>query len=124
MPDDSPLDIKIERLHRLTVYGRWLAVGVAWLVLAPPALWAMREQISLLREYFTWAGLRYGLAFHPWSAIALAFCIGFTTSVLVWQSRNILFGLPQRERQRLIHQLMAIERQGEKHPLARWFPPE
>ncbi len=124
MPDDPQLEAKLARLHHLTVYGRWLAVGSAWLILAPPALWAMREQITLMREYFTWAALRYGLAFHPWSAIALAFCIGFTASVLVWQSRNILFGLPERERQRLIHQLMAIERQGPKHPLARWFPPE
>ncbi|TVQ58892.1 MAG: hypothetical protein EA366_05840 [Spirulina sp. DLM2.Bin59] len=123
MADDPQLEAKIQRLHRLTVWGRWLAVGVAWLVLAPPALWAMREQIAILHEYFTWAGLRYSLAFHPWSAIALAFCIGFTASVLVWQSRNILFGLPQRERQRLVNQLIAIERQGRKHPLARWFRP-
>lgn len=111
----------LQRLHLLTVYGRWGVVVASWLVLAPVALWGMRAQLALLRDYFTWAGVRYGLMFHPWSAIALGFCVAITASVLVWQSRNILFGLPQRERQRLAKKLNSIERQGQQHPLWRWI---
>jgi hypothetical protein len=108
---------QVERLHQLTVYGRWLFVGGLWLTLGSLSLWGLRYPISLIREYFTWAAVYYGLHFHPLPAIGLATCIAFTTAVLVWQSRNILFGLPKRDRERLKQQVLRIRKQGISHPL-------
>ncbi len=114
---DPRFQAEVDRLYRLTLYGRWLVVGVLWLTIGLVSLWGLRYPISLMLDYFTWAALRYGLAFHPVAAVGLALCIGMTVAVLVWQSRNILFGLPRRERQRLEQQVSRIRQQGNSHPL-------
>jgi hypothetical protein len=112
---------QVQKLHRLTVYGRWLFCLFLWLTLAPISLWCLREEIVLWRQYFTWVAVRYGLFYHPFSTIGLAFCIGMTVAVLVWQSRNILMGLPQQEQQRLEKQVCRIRQQGSSHPLWKWI---
>jgi len=43
-----------------------------------------------------------------------------TTSVLVWQSRNILWGLPLAEQEKLKKQVYRIRQQGSSHPLWKW----
>src|SRR5689334_17192418 len=108
---------QLQRLHQLTVYGRWLFVGCLWLTIAPLCLWDLRTEIYLWQQYFTWVAVRYGLFYHPLSTFGLAFCIGMTAAVLVWQSRNILLGLPEPEKQRLEKQLYRIRQQGPTHPL-------
>lgn len=108
---------QVQRLHRLTVYGRWLFVGCLWVIIAPVCLWNLRYDFTLWQQYFTWVAVRYALAFHPLATVGLAFCIGMTVSVLVWQSRNILIGLPQPEKQRLEKQVFKIRQQGPSHPL-------
>ncbi|AFY47287.1 hypothetical protein Nos7524_1408 [Nostoc sp. PCC 7524] len=118
--NDQSLAQQVHRLHQLTVYGRWLFVSFLWLTIAPLCLWNLRAEIALWQQYFTWVGVRYGLLYHPLSAIGLAFCIGMTASVLVWQSRNILVGLPQDEKQRLEKQVFQIRKQGPSHPLWKW----
>ncbi|WP_066381589.1 MULTISPECIES: hypothetical protein [unclassified Anabaena] len=118
--NDQSLAQQVQRLHQLTVYGRWLFVGFLWLTIAPICVWNMRGEIALWQQYFTWVAVRYGLFYHPLSAIGLAFCIGMTASVLVWQSRNILLGLPQHEKQRLEKQVFQIRKQGSTHPLWKW----
>ncbi|MEO0837385.1 MAG: hypothetical protein AAF063_00580, partial [Cyanobacteria bacterium J06643_5] len=65
---DSSFNQQVQRLHELTVYGRWLVVIFLWLTVAPLCLWELRTEIELLREYFTWASVRYGLFFHPFAA--------------------------------------------------------
>lgn len=117
---DSSFAQQVQRLHQLTVYGRWLFVGCLWLTIVPLCLWDMRAEIVLWQQYFTWVAVRYGLLYHPLSALGLAFCIGMATSVLVWQSRNILIGLPQDEKQRLEKQVLRIRQQGSTHPLWKW----
>jgi hypothetical protein len=112
---------QVQKLHRLTVYGRWLFVGFLWLTIAPWCLWSLREEIALWRQYFTWVAVRYGLYFHPFATLGLAFCIGMTVAVLVWQSRNILFGLPQQDKERLEKQVFRIRQQGPSHPLWKWI---
>jgi len=112
---------QVQKLHQLTVYGRWLVVGLLWLTIAPLALWNLREEITLWRQYFTWMAVRYGLYYHPLSTIGLAFCIGMTVAVLIWQSRNILLGIPQYELQRLEKQVFRIREQGPSHPLWKWI---
>jgi hypothetical protein len=112
---------QVQRLHRLTVYGRWLFCLFLWLTLAPICLWRVREEVVLWRQYFTWVAVRYGLFYHPFSTIGLAFCISMTVAVLVWQSRNIIMGLPQQEQQRLEKQVCRIRQQGSSHPLWKWI---
>jgi hypothetical protein len=121
LTQDTVLQDQIIRLHRLTVYGRWSVVILLWLTVAPLSLWGLRYPITLLREYFTWAAVRYGLAYHPVPAIGLSLCIGMTVAVLVWQSRNILLGLPDRDKQRLARQVQRIRQQGKSHPLWQWI---
>jgi hypothetical protein len=111
---------QVQRLHRLTVYGRWLFVICLWLTIAPFSLWNLRTEITQWQQYFTWVAVRYGLQYHPLSTLGLAFCIGMTAAVLVWQSRNILMGLPQQEKQRLEKQVCRIRQQGRTHPLWKW----
>jgi hypothetical protein len=117
---DSSFVHQVQKLHRLTVYGRWLFCLFLWFTLAPISLWSLREEVVLWRQYFTWVAVRYGLFYHPFSTIGLAFCIGMTVAVLVWQSRNILMGLPQQEQQRLEKQVCRIRQQGSSHPLWKW----
>jgi hypothetical protein len=118
---EPSLAAQVQRLHQLTVYGRWLFVGCLWLTIAPPSLWGLRAELALWHQYFTWVAVRYGLFYHPLSALGLGFCLGMTAAVLVWQSRNILLGLPQKEKQRLENQVFHIKQQGPTHPLWKWI---
>ncbi|BAT53084.1 hypothetical protein NOS3756_20430 [Nostoc sp. NIES-3756] len=118
---DPSLTQQVQTLHQLTVYGRWCFVGFLWLTVAPVSLWNLRTEIALWQQYFTWVAVRYGLSAHPLSTMGLAFCIGMTTAVLVWQSRNILLGLPKEEQQRLEQQVFQIRQQGPTHPLWKWI---
>ncbi|MBW4510534.1 MAG: hypothetical protein KME64_29065 [Scytonematopsis contorta HA4267-MV1] len=117
--DDAVFEQQVEKLHQLQVYGRWLFVGLLWITLAPPSLWGLRNEFALWKQYFTWVAVRFGLIYNPLSTLGLAFCIGMTASVLVWQSRNILFGLPKIEKERLEKQVLRIRQQGASHPLWR-----
>jgi hypothetical protein len=112
---------QVENLHHLTVYSRWILVAALWLSVGVLSLWSVRHELELLSDYFTWAALRYAVIFNRWPAIGLATCIGMTVSVLVWQSRNILWGLPQIDRDRLKTQVLKIRQQGPKHPLWTWI---
>ncbi len=117
---DTTFTQQVQRLHQLTVYGRWFFVGCLWLTIAPFSLWNLRGELVILQQYFTWVAVRYGLFYNPLSTLGLAVCIGTTVSTLVWQSRNILLGLPQRERERLEKQVFRIRQQGQTHPLWKW----
>lgn len=118
--DNDPIfQAELQRLHQLTVYGRWLVVGLLWLSVAPLSLWGLRREITLWLENFTWAAVRYGLIYNRLPAIGLGLCMGMTLAVLVWQSRNILFGLPRKEQLRLEQQVRRIRQQGPSHPLWR-----
>ena len=117
---DSAFKRRVMRLHRLTVYGRWLMVLFFWVTVGSLSLWGWRYEISLLQEYFTWSAVRYGIIFNPLPAMGLGFCIGVTLAVLFWHSRNILLGLSPQEQQRLEHQVHRISQQGASHPLWKW----
>jgi len=117
---DRTLQQEVESLHQLFVILRWSVVGAMWLFTLPISAWVLRRDLQLLRDTFTWTAVRYALAFKPGVAIALSLCIGLTLGVLLWQSRNILFGLPNREVKRLCKQVLHIRRQGHRHPFWRW----
>jgi len=117
---DPKFQQQVQKLHRITVYSRWLFVGLLWLTIAPVSLWSLRSEIALLKQYFTWTAVRFALYYHPLPTFGLALSIGMTVSVLVWQSRNILLGLPADEQQRLEQQVSKIRQQGSTHPLWKW----
>lgn len=117
---DPNFQIEVQRLHKLTVYGRWLTVIFLWLSVGSSSIWALRDEIALWIENFTWAAVRYGLYFHRWPTLGLGLCLGMTLGVLTWQSRNVVRGLPLREKQRLEQQVSRIRQQGPSHPLWKW----
>ncbi|WP_341736894.1 hypothetical protein [Microcoleus sp. CAWBG640] len=117
---DPNFQIEVQRLHKLTVYGRWLTVILLWLSVGSLSIWALRDEIALWIENFTWAAVRYGLYFHRWPTLGLGLCLGMTLGVLTWQGRNIARGLPIREKQRLEQQVSRIRQQGPSHPLWKW----
>ncbi len=117
---DPTFHEQVQRLHRLTVYGRWLVVGLLWVSIGSLSLWGLRSEIALWQQYFTWVAVRYGLYYNPLPTFGLTFCIGMTAAVLVWQSRNILVGLPNQEQRRLEQQVSRIRQQGSSHPLWKW----
>ncbi len=114
---DPQLVNQMQKLHQLTVYGRWFFVIFLWLSIAPWSLWKLRAEIALGQDYFTWVLVRYTIVYNRLPIFALGFCVAMTTAVLVWQSRNILFGLPKTEKQRLLQQVIKISQQGKSHPL-------
>lgn len=118
---DPTFNAKVTRLYQLTVYGRWLLVGLMWITLGSLSVRGWRYELSLLRSHFTWAALRYGIIFNPSPAIGLTICIAMTVSVLVWQSRNVLLGIPRQEQKRLEQQVHRICQQGVSHPLWKWI---
>jgi hypothetical protein len=111
---------QVDNLYHVTVYARWLVIGLLWLTIGAYSLWDLRYPISLIRSDFTWAAVKYGLIFQPIPAVGLCLCIGMMTGTLVWQSRNIIWGIPKKEQQRLIRQVANIRRQGSSHPLWKW----
>ena len=119
--NQSDFERKVAKLHRLTVYARWLFVAVSWLTLGSYALWHLRAEIALWFDYFTWAAVYYGFHFNPIPTICLAFCVGITVSVLIWQSRNIIWGLPIDEQRQLERKVKKIQAKGKKHPLWKWI---
>ena len=118
MTNDPNLQIEVQRLHKLTVYGRWLTVILLWISVGSLSIWGLRREIALWLEHFTWAAVRYGLYFHRWSALGLVLCLGMTLVVLR-QSRNVR-GLQEREKLGLEQQVRHIRQQGPSHPLWKW----
>ncbi len=112
---------KVDRLHRFSVYMRWGFAIILWITVFPLCLWSLRREISLWFDYWTWAAVFYALLAHPFAALGLFFCVGMTLSVLVWQSRNIIWGMPRSEVLLLTRQLRRIQTSGLKHPLWKWI---
>ncbi|MDB9528346.1 hypothetical protein PN498_20310 [Oscillatoria sp. CS-180] len=78
--------------------GLWISVGLA-------SLWSLRRTWQQAAEYFTWAAIRYGLAFNRFAAVGLGLCLGLTVALLVKETRFLLFGLSRKERNDLLEAL-------------------
>ncbi|WP_353258123.1 hypothetical protein [Prochlorothrix hollandica] len=109
-----------DRLHHLQVQGRWLFNSLTWLLLLPPSLWAFQPEFQLWQQAFTWVALRYGLLAHPWATLGIFFPFATTLSTLIWQSRNIIWGLPHRDLRQLEQQVNRIKAKGPSHLLWCW----
>jgi len=117
----SDFQHKVGKLYKLSIYSRWLVVVSSWLTFGAYAIWSLRSEIALCLDYFTWASLYYGLHFNFLPTVCLAFCVGITISVLVWQSRNLIWGLPEFEQRKLEKRVKKIMTKGTKHPLWKWI---
>lgn len=118
---DSNLSIQVEKLNRVAIIARWLFVVFSWLTIGILGIWKLRDEITLLRDHFTWTALRYAIAYNRLASFYLAFCIGATTAVLIRQSLNIIRGkISTEEKRRLEKEVMKIRSQGARHPLWRW----
>jgi hypothetical protein len=112
---------QVQKLYNLILYGRWLVVAFLWLSVGSLSLWGLRSEIALWLQYFTWVAVRFALYYNPLPTIGLTVCLVMTISVIVWQSRNILLGLPPEEQRRLEQQVQKIRQQGATHPLWKWI---
>ncbi|MGK7933242.1 MAG: hypothetical protein AB4041_17675 [Microcystaceae cyanobacterium] len=122
MLDDPPnLTKSVEKLCHLSLYLRWLLVCFCWLVVVPLALWQLREDIGLMRDYFTWSGLRYSLIYNLVPAFFLFTSVGLTLAVLLRHSQFILWGISTKDRAKLEQQVKNIYRIGPRHPLWKWL---
>ncbi len=122
VPENLPPNLTraVERLHRLQVTARWVFNLLVSLSTLPLSLWDLRRNIQLWREHFTWVGLRYGLGYHPWATLGIVVPVALVTATLVWHSRNIIWGLPDKEQYRLQQQALKIREQGKRSFLWRW----
>jgi hypothetical protein len=102
------------RLYRQQAAQRRFILGFLWLIIMPASLWVLRQEMQLLWQYFTWTGLRYGLAFHPLAAMGLITTLGFTTASLLHYSQWLLFGVSRPEVRRLRRQAQQQIRQQSK----------
>lgn len=119
-PYDPTFWQEMQRLHRLTAYGRWSVVGVLWLIVAPICVWHLREEFALWFDYFTWTAVRYTIAYNLIPSIGLTLCLAITIMVLLWQARYLLMGLSKHQTQYLEKQVLKIRKQGKSHPLWKW----
>ena len=108
---------QIDNLYRLNLYTRWTIIALLWGVVGSYSLWELRYPISLIQDDFTWTAVKYGLITNQIPAFGLCLCVGMMTGTLVWQSRNIIWGIPNKEQQRLTKQVCQIRQQGSSHPL-------
>lgn len=118
---DPHFSRQVQKLHNLTIYGRWLFISCLWLIIAPLSLWGLKEEILLWQQYFTWVAMQYALYHHPFSTLGLVVCVSMTVAALILQSRNLLFGVPQSELKRLEQKVSQIRQQGQSHPLWKWI---
>jgi hypothetical protein len=114
---DSSQKKQIHQLRTILWRRWWLTVLGLWLTVGTLSLWSLYPEVALLRQYFTWTALRYGLFYHRLASVGLGLCLGLTVALLVAESRYLLFGLARSEQQRLETWLQRINRQGPHHPL-------
>ncbi len=99
----------------------WLMGGV-WILIGIPSLWALRQDVARLMQYFTWTGLRFTLLYKPgWPSFGILFCVILTLYVLLSQSRYELLGLLDSERQLVEATARHLRRLPARHPLFYYF---
>lgn len=110
---------QLQRLHRILLAQWWRRVGLLWLGVGSLSLWALRPELAMLQQHFTWSAVRYALAYNRPAALGLGLCWGLSVALLVAESRHLIWGLSALEQQQLEQQLTEIHRQGPRHPLWR-----
>ncbi|MEL6489420.1 MAG: hypothetical protein AAFV85_16610 [Cyanobacteria bacterium J06634_6] len=101
----------------------WVCLGL-WLTVGLLSLWWVREELLIIRQYFTWTAVRFMLIYHRPAAVGLGLCVGLTMALLLSESRQIIWGISEGERDRLLINLQKIHAQGPSHPQWKIIRPE
>ncbi|NJR69670.1 MAG: hypothetical protein HC771_14160 [Synechococcales cyanobacterium CRU_2_2] len=107
----------VQRLYHAQQQQRWRLVLLLWWGGVPLSLWGLRQTLALLWEYFTWSALRYGLIYHPISALGLLVTVLLTLTSAFAELGFRRWGYSGQEVRRLKRQVERIRAKGEKHPL-------
>lgn len=114
---DPDLRQAVLRLHGWEQRRRWYVLLLLWLIVVPICLLLLRYPLSLLVDYFTWSGLRYGLAFNPKPASGLLVTLLLTVTSLLSRWFYHVFGLSGAEIRRLEKRVLRIRARGKQDPL-------
>ena len=114
--NDENVSQEIEALRQQMMRSWWWVCLGLWLTVGLLSLWLLRSDLQELREYFTWAAVRAMIYFERLPGLGLMICCGLTFGLLLSESRQILFGLSDKERSRLLTKLNKIHEQGPSHP--------
>ena len=106
----------IEALRQAMMRTWWQVCLALWLTVGLASLWWVRSDLQELQQYFTWTAVRFMLVYHRIAAMGLGLCSGLTLALLFSESRQILWGISQTERSRLLSDLNKIRTQGPSHP--------
>lgn len=113
---DEEVARAIEALRQQMMRDWWRVCLGLWLTIGLLSLWWLRSDFRELSEYFTWAAVRATIYFERVPSVGLISCFAITFGLLLSESRQILFGLSEGERSRLLAQLNKINEQGSSHP--------
>ncbi len=101
--DESTVELThLLRIRQVWMRRWWRLTFALWLSVGSMSLWSLRRTWAQVIEQFTWAALRYGLAFNRPAAIGLGLCLGLTIALLLKESRFLLWGLSRKERYQLL----------------------
>lgn len=120
MEEHERLDWQVQRLLLVQIRMRWALVIFLWLTVGTASFWAIRADIAMWLEYFTWGAVRVAIRNDQIPFMGLGICVAMTLSILMRQSWDILFGINKREYRSLVKQVKTIKEQGRKHFLWRW----
>ncbi|MEL6551981.1 MAG: hypothetical protein AAFQ63_00770 [Cyanobacteria bacterium J06621_11] len=126
-PNDSPDEQQaqeIEALRQSMMRTWWRVCLLLWLTVGLLSLWWVRSDLQELQQYFTWTAVRFMLVYHRIAAMGLGLCFGLTLALLFSESRQILWGISETERSRLLNDLSRIHAQGPSHPQWKLIQPE
>ena len=70
-------------LRRRWLKRWWVITLTLWASVGVVSIWSLRRTWQQLADYFTWAALRYGLAFNRLAAIGLGLCLGLKVALLI-----------------------------------------
>jgi len=115
---------ELEALRQAMMRTWWQVCLGLWLTVGLVSLWLLRFELQELRQYFTWAAVRYMLIFNRPAGVGVSLCFGLTLVLLISESRQILWGISEGERARLLSNLEKIHAQGPSHPQWKVIRPE
>jgi hypothetical protein len=121
--NETGTETEIEYLRQHMMRNWWWLCLALWLTIGALSLWWLRADLQMLREYFTWAAVKYMLVYSRLAAMGLGLCFGITLALLYAESRHILLGLSKGEKLQLTDRLIKIRAQGPSHPQWRIIHP-
>lgn len=122
MPNpERELSKQVAKYYQLTIYAQWFLISLSWLTLGAYGIFGLRHEFKLWLDHFTWSAFRYGLVYNPIPSLCILICLTITISILIGQSRHILWGLSAKEKFYLEQKTKTILTKGNRHFLWKWL---